>query len=305
MFDYFEKLNKHILDNIKYKMPIVIGVITKVNDDRTYDVIISQSGKAIPNVDSLDYSTIFSVNEVVYVALGYGNRESPRIMGSAKQISQEPKQIEVDYSGEEAGGKQTHIITVATPLQPNAINCYGNAQDSNYNKCRNSIDGSDLEYFAVDNSEQVCIGQANFPPYTIFRGYLFFDTSLIPLNASVINGELQIFVTIFEVDTNFNIIVRDGQPIYPHNPVIASDYDYLKYHNNGGQINSSVISPFEYNTLVLNSNGCNWVNKSGYTKLCLISSADIAGIPPAIDEVNYIGIDQMENAAKLKITYEI
>jgi len=305
MSNAFHKISKNIVDHIKYRTTVMTGEITKVNNDGTYNVKIAQSGAAYPNVETLDYNAFFSCGEIVDIAFEYGSRELPKIMGTAKKIAQEPKQIEVDYSGEEAGGKQTHIITVATPLQPNAINCYGNAQDSNYNKCRNSIDGSDLENFAIDSSEQVCIGQANFPPYAIFRGYLFFDTSLIPLNASVINGELQIFVTIFEVDTNFNIIVRDGQPIYPHNPVIASDYDYLKYHNNGGQINSSVISPFEYNTLVLNSNGCNWVNKSGYTKLCLISSADIAGIPPAIDEVNYIGIDQMENAAKLKITYEI
>ena len=305
MSNAFHKISKNIVDHIKYRTTVMTGEITKVNNDGTYNIKIAQSGAAYPNVETLDYNAFFSRGEIVDIAFEYGSRELPKIMGTAKKIAQEPKQIEVDYSGEEAGGKQTHIITVATPLQPNAINCYGNAQDSNYNKCRNSIDGSDLEYFAIGSSEQVCIGQANFPPYAIFRGYLFFDTSLIPLNASVINGELQIFVTIFEVDTNFNIIVRDGQPIYPHNPVIASDYDYLKYHNNGGQINSSVISPFEYNTLVLNSNGCNWVNKSGYTKLCLISSADIAGIPPAIDEVNYIGIDQMENAAKLKITYEI
>ena len=283
MSNYFEKLNKHILDNIKYKMPIVTGVIKKNNGDGTYDVIISQSGKAIPNVDSLDHSAIFSVNEVVYVALGYGNRESPRIMGSAKQVPQEPKQIEVDYSGEEAGGKQTKTVVIYGNMADGTIYHY----NIDYEICQKAELGTVIEdtddflgtgYF-YDNIIDPLLGWVHM----INRSFLFFDTSVIPQNATIINAYLKGVWSpdLSQIETEFDIIIQDGQPTYPHNPLILGDYSKNHYSNNGGSINTQTLKDTLPNvdfSITLNSNGKAWINKGGITKLCLRSSRDIAGL---------------------------
>jgi len=99
MLDYFGKLNKNVIDQIKYRGTILTGEITKDNDDGTYDVKISQADEAYPNVETAFYGETFSVDEIVIVTFEDGNKERPRIWGHAKKIAQEPKIVEVDYSG--------------------------------------------------------------------------------------------------------------------------------------------------------------------------------------------------------------
>ncbi|MBA7539986.1 hypothetical protein ES705_32275 [subsurface metagenome] len=99
MLDYFGKLNKNVIDQIKYRGTILTGEITKDNGDGTYDVKIDQADKAYPNVETAFYGEIFSVGEIAVVTFEDGNKERPRIWGHAKKIAQEPKIVEVDYSG--------------------------------------------------------------------------------------------------------------------------------------------------------------------------------------------------------------
>lgn len=99
MLDYFGKLNKNVINQIKYRGTILTGEITKDNGDGTYDVKIAQADKAYPNVETAFYDETFSVTEIVIVTFEDGNKERPRIWGHAKKIAQEPKIVEVDYSG--------------------------------------------------------------------------------------------------------------------------------------------------------------------------------------------------------------
>ena len=308
MPNFVKKIIDLVDKNVNEEIEIRTGEITADNGDGTYDVKISNADSATPDVETMYYNDIFSVGEIVDIGFEYGNKESPKILGHSKKIAQEPAEVEVDYSG---GGLQTKTVTLYTILQPNSLCRFGNAQDDSYSLCHNSVDGSDLYYFAVDNSETITIGQYYYPvptgdDYWIFRGYILLDTSSIPVNANITSATLKIYILAFtSIDTNFYVIIQDGQPDYPHNPVVASDYDCLKYGNNGGQLNTSTISGGGYYNIPLTSNGINWINKGGITKFCLRSSKDIAGIAPPQDEDNYIEIDQMENAIKLTITYTI
>lgn len=99
MLDYFGKLNKNVIDQIKYRETIITGEIKTDNEDGTYGVEISQSGKTYPNVETAHYGDIFTVGEIAIITYEYGNKEMPRIWGHAKKIAQDPKIVEVDYSG--------------------------------------------------------------------------------------------------------------------------------------------------------------------------------------------------------------
>jgi len=99
MLDYFGKLNKNVIDQIKYRGTILTGEITKDNGDGTYDVRIAQADDPYPNVETAFYDEVFSIGEIVVVTFEDGNKERPRIWGHAKKIAQEPKIVEVDFSG--------------------------------------------------------------------------------------------------------------------------------------------------------------------------------------------------------------
>jgi len=84
--------------------------------------------------------------------------------------------------------------------------------------------------------------------------------------------------------TNFNVVIQNGQPNYPHFPAVDSDFYYGNYVNNGGQIATTAMTDTAYSDIILNTNGKNWINKGGNTKFCLRSSRDIAVIEPTGSE---------------------
>ena len=283
MSNAFHKISKKIVDHIKYRTTVMTGEITKVNNDGTYNVKIAQSGAAYPNVETLDYNAFFSRGEIVDIAFEYGSRELPKIMGTAKKIAQEPKQVEVNYSGEEAGGKQTKTVVIYGNIADGTIYHY----NINYEICQEAELG-----IAIEDTDDF-LGTGYFydniidPPlgwvHMINRSFLFFDTSVIPQNATIINAYLKGVWSpdLSQIETEFDIIIQDGQPTYPHNPLILGDYSKNHYSNNGGSINTQTLKDalpnFDF-SITLNSNGKAWINKGGITKLCLRSSRDIAGL---------------------------
>jgi len=106
---------------------------------------------------------------------------------------------------------------------------------------------------------------------------------------------------------SFNLIIQNGQPTYPHIPMKNGDYYYNYYTGNGGSISSSEISGTEYSAhnVTLTSDGLQWINKEGVTKLCLRTSRDINKNKPSDNE--YILIYSYEKgsnyAPKLIVTY--
>jgi len=292
---------KNIIENangqIKYKETYVTGEITVDNGDGTYDVKINNASDAYKNVETRDYDAIFSVGEIVDIGYEYGTKESPKILGHSKKIKQEPKQVEVDYSGGCADGIQTKTIKIYIGNASGFIS----GTDNNYSKCHDSIDGSDLSDRGL-YTDNIVVGQYNPSGdynYAIVRGYLYFDTLNIPTNAIISSAILTLMIAgNFGID--FNIVVQDGQPTYPHSTLEYSDYNYTKYKNNGGSVGATTPG---YVNIPFNSNGKNWINKGGLTKFCLRSSKDISGDAPS--ETNSILIDKETYPSYLTITYTI
>ncbi|MBA7591817.1 hypothetical protein ES708_33984 [subsurface metagenome] len=79
---------------------------------------------------------------------------------------------------------------------------------------------------------------------------------------------------------DFNVIIQDGQPEFPHDPVELTDYYRKWYLGNYGQILASELPIGEFADIPLNSRGFDRINLGGYTKFLLRSSRDIEDWPP-------------------------
>jgi hypothetical protein len=116
--------------------------------------------------------------------------------------------------------------------------------------------------------------------FKIYRGFLFFDTSDLTDDMEINEAILMIEGNTRTIQDDFHLVLQNGQPEYPHNPLEDGDFNRLHYSGDGGSISTADINPFEYSNLVLNQEGINWVNKGGITKFALRSKKDIDGIPP-------------------------
>ena len=296
--NFFGNITENIIDHIKYRGTLVTGEITADNGDGTYNVKINNASNAYKNVETVTYEVMFSIGEIVVIGYEYGCKESPKILGHAKKIPQEPYQSEVDYSGG-CAGVQEKTVTVYSDLADGWI---PSNLEANYQTAHDGI-----TYPPQLGGDDINIGQLFDATYYITKGYLFFDTSIIPINAKITSAILSIFVAGDLSETDFYIVIQDGQPNYPHSPLQGIDYNRIHYINNGGQVSTVGISTIAYTNIPLNSNGKNWVNQGGMTKFCLRSSREIAGIVPTGNE--WIAMWASEKGGnyrpKLTITYTI
>jgi len=152
------------------------------------------------------------------------------------------------------------------------------------------------------------IGQ-NFatPNYNIWRGFVFFDTSSIPDNATIISATLSLYGVTDNSVTDFLITVQNGQATYPTDPLAVTDYNKSYYSGDGGSLTTEGFNTVGYNNITLNSTGIGWINLTGTTKLCLRSSRDIAGTTPTGNE--YVIVNDAHNTGttkdpKLVVVYE-
>jgi len=157
------------------------------------------------------------------------------------------------------------------------------------------------------SSQYAEIGQDNFTTsYFVFRGFVFFDTSIIPDSANITSATLSVRIQANYSTTDFNLTIQNGQPTYPHAPLQSGDYNKEGYSGDGGSRNTTEISALEYWNITLNANGLSWIQRTATTKICLRSSRDISGTAPPDDE--WIQIYYAEKgeayAPKLYVTYE-
>jgi hypothetical protein len=166
-----------------------------------------------------------------------------------------------------------------------------------------------------DTSTYLWIGQRlniTTGKYSVYRGYMFFDTSSLPDDATIISATLS-FYGKQDLSTNaeFNLIIQNGQPDSPHDPMNIYDYYYSNYSESGGYLSTTSFITTGYNNITLNTTGLKWINKTATTKLCVRSSRDIESTspgPPMITDRNeYVVVYAQEGGAsyipKLHITY--
>lgn len=158
--------------------------------------------------------------------------------------------------------------------------------------------------FVSNATIYLIIGQIYDGSYEIDRGFVFFNTSSIPSSATIISATLSFNVSDNGgLSTNFNVTIQNGQPTFPHDPLLAGDYAQGNYSGNYGQLDTTgLVQHAWYNVTVTNTS---IISKAGETKLCLRSDREINEITPSGYE--YLGIYSSRSGSpeKLYVTYSI
>jgi hypothetical protein len=174
------------------------------------------------------------------------------------------------------------------------------SSNNDYNTAWSSSTGT-----VHDSLDFLRMGQYKFKTYYyIYRGFLFFNTSSIPANANITNATLSLYKYTDYSSTDFDIVVQNGQPTYPHDPLQSGDFNKNYYSGNGGSLNTLNFVNGRNNISLTNYN---WINKEGMTKLCIRSSREINGTAPTGNE--HIAVFSSEKGAptyapSLIITYQ-
>lgn len=145
--------------------------------------------------------------------------------------------------------------------------------------------------------------------YTPYRAGFYFNTSGIPDDAVVTAANLHLYgMSDSSTTAEFDLVIRSGQPTYPHDPMAVGDYLYTQYAGDGGSINTTSFVTAAYNTIPLNATGLEWINVTGTTKLMVISSRDINGNTPTGAEMVLVYTTDWGGTANdpyLDITYYV
>ena len=196
------------------------------------------------------------------------------------------------------------VLTVYTSASDGCI--YG--VNANYTTAHDAANGTTVYNTSISYlvGQQLASGD-----YTLMRSFLFFDTSAIP-DVSVIT---QVVLSLYlgsdfgNPVIDFDVVVRNGQPTYPHDPIVLGDYLYSHYSGDGGSWNTSKYIGAGYHSITLNSTGIGWISKTGATKLALISQRDIDSITPITVDSETLRIrsyeDSLDHRAYLTITYHV
>lgn len=119
--------------------------------------------------------------------------------------------------------------------------------------------------------------------YHVFRTTLrFYNYLNIPVGAPIEYARIDIKPYYDWSDVDFDIVVQNGQPTYPHYPVVLADYFHENLNGNGGSLNTSGLVLDSWNNIFLNATGRGWLNVTEdlVAKLYLRSSRDISATKP-------------------------
>ena len=185
-------------------------------------------------------------------------------------------------------GQQKVLADDATFYSTASDGYLENTNDS-YSVARNAVNAETVE----SSSAGLSIGQALWAGgnYSVPRGALFFDTSSLPDDASIVAATLSLNLYADNSDTDFDITVVDGSLL--NDPLVAGDYgDLLNQTTSGGVLNTADFSYSGYEDIPLNAFGIGWISKTGMTKLGLRSSRDITNAEPSTIEL--VGVHSYE-----------
>ena len=155
---------------------------------------------------------------------------------------------------------------------------------------KNTLYSSNANYATAHNAAtggtiaDIRVGQRYYEgQYMIYRSMLIFNTAILPDDAIIDNAIIYLNYNDDDTVTDFNVIITNGMPTYPHNPLQTADYAIANYSGNGGSMNTTAWA-VGLNSIELNDTGLSWISNTGVSKFALLSSRDIASTTPTADE---------------------
>jgi len=318
---------KWMYSNVGMKEEIILSDQTKtmlqnnlpssfgLSDEDSYLVFITKFDfSGLDMYDSngiLEGNVTLSDREIMFKD-DLGNFKCALPVGEAYELNNEDVRYDliyriIRYNGNNyllSGLKTTDLHTMTFPvvIDP-TLTTYSSSSDGhiyqsnlNYNTAWGASTGT-----VSDSSNYFNIGQRSILSKMIYRGFVFFNTSSIPSNIAITSATLSLYKYSDYSATDFDIVVQNGQPTYPHDPLVSGDYDKDHYSGNGGSMNTSDFSN-GYNDISLTN--YSWINEDGWTKLCLRSSRDISGIAPTGNEYVVVHSGNNPGLSKPKMIIE-
>jgi hypothetical protein len=195
------------------------------------------------------------------------------------------------------------LITVTRTFIASSNDGYLAWYDTNYTLVHNAVSG-----ILVNSTTGLDIGQRPPISYITYRSFLFFDTSILGGNVTIVSANLSLYVSSDHSTTDFNVTIQTNLGKRPHMPLEESDYYYNFYDPPGpmGSRSTSTITGVGYWNISLSAWALGFIYTDDYTKLVLRSQEDIDSSAPTTDEyVVAYGREQGEAyAPKLYVTYQ-
>lgn len=140
----------------------------------------------------------------------------------------------------------------------------------------------DIAYFVDDYSDAVIAGQRKYGSfYSVYRTFLKFNTSTIPLGATVKSASLSLYGT---YDLSNDDFIMNLQKWTGDTPITLDDFNQFDGVNyDDGNYNSSNYINNAYNTVTISN--FDLIMKSGNTLICVRSSKDISSTVPTKNEM--------------------
>jgi len=162
----------------------------------------------------------------------------------------------------------------------------GSTYSSVWSATTGECDDGDINLTAGQKAIILLDGQ--YKVYLIQRAFVYFNTNSIPSGATITSATLKLFCFAKVTYNEYDVVIQNGQPTFPHEPMEPGDYSKDYYLENGGSKHSSEFSTTGFNEISLNSTGLGWISKEGVTKLCMRTSRDIDGDSPYEGNTNGI-----------------
>jgi len=162
------------------------------------------------------------------------------------------------------------------------------------------------EFYSTQTVMLVGQGILTGPLFAIYRSFVIFDTSSIPSTSTISSAVISLYCAGDSSATDFDVVLRNGQDTYPHNPLSLDDFNKTFYSGDGGSFNTLGIVTDSYTDLTLNETGKGWIKKGvdAKTKLALISSRDISATENSGSEYVFFYSDEHANyKPKLTVVY--
>ena len=198
----------------------------------------------------------------------------PTLLARAKKIVGQPVFADTYYSGAGDGYVEDWL------------DYHDGSESAIWTSIHDAVSGSFLDYLAtttIASSKNNDLGGGKYEEY-IDRAFLPFDTSAIPVNASIISAILNIYVTsVYDRDDDGNDYINVVQAFQSSNASLVNA-DYQDCGSDNGTAARAKYTPIQegataidlttgfttssYNGFTLNATGLVWVAKSGDASVC-------------------------------------
>lgn len=261
-----------------------------------YYVLDSYPGTDFTVYSNYDSDSGFTGQEIVYASDSRATPVPVSVSSGVKTVLKSDLQgitypVTIDPSTSFTGSASDQSMQVG---------CIGVWSDARSSANGNPNSGTSL--YVSSGKHGYCSGG-----YVIERGYLYFDTSSLPDDATVTGVTLGLTSWSASSVDSTTLCVLSGMPTYPHDPTVVSDFYFGNYPTYCGQLSIGSFGTGYYTYMNLNSAASSSVSVTGTTKFNLVTGLDYSNVAPTGE--NHVTVAAYEYgsgyAPTLSVTYTV